>query len=283
MEVQEASGAESFLAAASPLLLGDEARHNLIFGICATLVETPDAYPAVHLWTVEDAGEVVGSALMTPPFNLVVARPRSSAVLRSLAQELHRRELDLPGVTGALPEVDQFASAWEHVALVRRRPRMRQGIYQASSARPPAGVPGAMRLASKEDRRLVLDWWRAFEQESMPADAPRGHTEATVDRRLASTSGGIALWEDDTPVSLAGFGGRTPHGVRIGPVYTPPHRRRRGYAGALVAHLTQQLLDGESDFCFLYTDLANPTANRIYQNVGYEYVAESAEYAFHRA
>jgi hypothetical protein len=139
-----------------------------------------------------------------------------------------------------------------------------------------------MRLATKEDRQLALDWSHAFERESLPADAPRGRIEANVDRRLASTTSVIALWEDEKPVSLAGFGGRTPHGVRIGPVYTPPGLRRRGYASALVAHLSQYLLDGESDFCFLYTDLANPTSNRIYQNVGYEFVAESADYAFDR-
>lgn len=282
MELLEPSRPDLFLAAASPLLLGDEARHNLIFGICATLLETPDGYPAFHLWTIEDAGDVLAAALMTPPFNVVMARPRTSAALRFLSEELHRREVDLPGVTGALPEVDQFASAWEQLTRVRRRPRMRQGIYKASSARPPKGVPGRMRLASKEDRQFVLEWSQAFEDESLPADSPRGRTEANVDRRLESTTSGIALWEDDRPVSLAGFGGRTPHGVRIGPVYTPPELRRHGYASALVAHLSQHLLDGESDFCFLYTDLANPTSNRIYQNVGYEFVAESADYAFDR-
>jgi uncharacterized protein len=137
-----------------------------------------------------------------------------------------------------------------------------------------------MRLATQADRQLVLDWSRAFEHESMPADAPGGRIEANVDRRLASPTSGIALWENDEPVSLAGFGGRTPHGVRIGPVYTPPGLRRHGYASALVAHLTKFLLDRGSDFCFLYTDLANPTSNQIYQNVGYEFVAESVDYAF---
>ncbi len=86
MELLEPSRPDFFQAAASPFLLGDEARHNLIFGICATLVETPDAYPAFHLWTVEDGGDVLAAALMTPPFNVVVAKPRTSAALRFLAE-----------------------------------------------------------------------------------------------------------------------------------------------------------------------------------------------------
>jgi len=110
-------------------------------------------------------------------------------------------------------------------------------------------------------------------------DAPRQATEDVVDRRLRS-SGGFALWEDGEVVSLSGFGGETPHGIRIGPVYTPPRLRRRGYASALVAQLSRQLLDEGRDYCFLYTDLANPTSNRIYMDVGYELVCESADYVF---
>jgi predicted GNAT family acetyltransferase len=79
---------------------------------------------------------------------------------------------------------------------------------------------------------------------------------------------------------MAGFGGWTPSGVRIGPVYTPPDLRGRGYASALTAELSAELLAGGRDYCFLYTDLANPTSNRIYQAIGYEFVCESAEYAF---
>ena len=280
MRLRELDDPDLFLAAASPLLMADEARHNLIFGICATLGETPDAYPAARLWTIEDAGDVAGAALMTPPFNAVVAKPRTAAALRFLAGELHRRDVDLPGVTGALPEADQFASVWEKLARVERRPRMRQGIYRASSVRLPDGVPGRMRFATGADRQLVVNWWQAFADESLPADAPRARTEAHVDRRVASSTSGVALWEDGEPVSLASFGGRTRNGVRIGPVYTPPRWRRRGYASALVGNLTRHLLEDGRKFSFLYTDLANPSSNRIYQNLGYEVVAESVEYAF---
>jgi GNAT superfamily N-acetyltransferase len=42
--------------------------------------------------------------------------------------------------------------------------------------------------------------------------------------------------------SMAGFGGKTPNGIRIGPVYTPPEHRGRGYGtGWLKAEvLTEQ-------------------------------------------
>jgi predicted GNAT family acetyltransferase len=62
--------------------------------------------------------------------------------------------------------------------------------------------------------------------------------------------------------------------VRIGPVYTPPEARNRGYASALVAAISQAQLDAGRRFCFLFTDLANPTANHIYQAIGYEPVRD---------
>jgi predicted GNAT family acetyltransferase len=271
----------AFLEAASPLLLRDEARHNLIFGICATLIETPDAYPAFHSWVVVDAGAIAAAAVMTPPFNLALAEPRRPDALAFLASELHRQGIPIPGVTGALPEAEAFADTWERLSGTARRIRMGQGIYAVRAIRLPRDVPGGMRAATQQDRDLVLEWWRAFMAESLPPGAPHGDVESNVDRRLISTESGIVLWEHDRPVSVAGFGGSTPHGKRIGPVYTPPELRRRGYASALVARLSEHLLTAFGlEYCFLYTDLANPTANRIYLNVGYEFVAESADYAF---
>ena len=79
---------------------------------------------------------------------------------------------------------------------------------------------------------------------------------------------------------MAGWGGRTPNGVRIGPVYTPPSLRRRGYGSAVTAAVSAERLASGLRFCFLYTDLANPTSNRIYSEIGYEPVCDSADCAF---
>jgi predicted GNAT family acetyltransferase len=81
-------------------------------------------------------------------------------------------------------------------------------------------------------------------------------------------------------VSLAGFGGPTPNGLRIGPVYTPPEHRGHGYGSAVTAAASQGALDRGKRFCFLYTDLANPTSNAIYMRLGYRPVCDSREIAF---
>jgi len=281
--LEEHADASAFLAAAAPVLEADEPRHNLMFAICSMLVDSPDVYREAHLWTIVADDEVVGAALMTPPFNLVVARPVAADALPFAARALHERGAELPGVTGALPEADVFAAAWAKLDGLQPRVRMRQGIYAARSTRTPAGAPGVPRPARLDDRDVIVRWLHAFQHEALEAETPHTDLEAMVDRRLAGTTAGFVVWEDDSrPVSLCGFGGRTPHGIRIGPVYTPPELRRRGYAGALTAHVTQQQLEAGRDYCFLYTDLANPTSNRIYMNVGYERVCDSVDYAFER-
>jgi predicted GNAT family acetyltransferase len=68
--------------------------------------------------------------------------------------------------------------------------------------------------------------------------------------------------------------------VRIGPVYTPPEQRRRGYAGACVGALSQLLLAEGRDFCVLYTDTSNPTSNHVYQMLGYQPIMEASVYTF---
>jgi len=89
------------------------------------------------------------------------------------------------------------------------------------------------------------------------------------------------LWVDGgRPVSLTCVGGVTPHGIRIGPVYTPPDLRGKGYASSLVAGVSQMQLDAGRAYVFLFTDLANPTSNRIYQALGYEPVNDVDEYDF---
>jgi predicted GNAT family acetyltransferase len=270
---------DRFLERTRPLLLSDEARHNLILGIAGTLVEHPDAYRAAYLWLVERDGEAVSAGLMTPPFNAVVSAEREEGALTVLAHGVRARSISLPGVTGALPESERFAQAWTRETYARASRHMTQGIYALTQVRPAPACSGRPRRAEGADRNLLLDWVGAFLDETEVL-ADREHMERMIGRRLMAADEGLWLWDDDGPVSMAGFGGATPNGIRIGPVFNPPELRGRGYATALVASLSDWLLRRGRRFCFLYTDLANPTANEIYRRIGYEHVCDSADIRF---
>lgn len=251
--------ADEFLDRAGPLLLADEARHNLILGIAGSARH----YADIRFWVVDGA-----AALRTPPHNLVLATPRDEECLRALVGAI---DDDLPGVTGTTPEVYDFAKLWGKPYRVVHE----NNVFELDAVVPPPATSGNYRDATEEDLELLLGWWDAFVREALPEEEVGPRDPNQFKRRP------IGLWEDERRVaSMCGYGSPTPNGMRIGPVYTPPELRGRGYASALTAEVSQRQLDRGYRFCFLYTDAANPTSNAIYERIGYRRIAAAAAVAF---
>jgi uncharacterized protein len=285
MEVQRFREATAWLDAVGPLLLGDEARHNIHFGLVTMLITQPEVYPEWHLWAVSEGDRAVGAAVQTPPYNLLLARPAASGVSEALVEAMIASGMRVPGVTAAVPESGAFARAWRAATGERARRVMAQGIYALRAVNDVPTAAGAPREASADDLDLIVSWNDDFIEEVVPEE--RGDPAARR-RRIASAftsdDRGYWFWErDGAIVSMTGFSRSTPNGSRIGPVYTPPQLRGGGYATSLVAHVSRDQLARGRRFCFLYTDLANPTSNAIYARIGYERVCDSEELAFERA
>ncbi len=277
MDVQRVADPAEFFDRTSGLLLADEPRNNLILGLLGVLREQPHIYPEFSLWLVEADDDVVGAALRTPPYGLVLG-PASPAAAAALAESI---EDELPGAVGVLPEIDVFAAAWGVTHDVAADVRFEQGIYALERLREPRDVPGAPRRATEADLELLRLWLLDFSREALHENEPdEGRIERTLRQRLEGDEPSFLIWEDGEPVSLAGSGGNTPSGSRIGPVYTPPEYRGHGYGSAVTAAITRARLDAGRRFCFLYTDLANPTSNKLYVDLGYERVGDSREYVF---
>lgn len=285
MDAVAIATAAEFLERAGPLLAADEARHNLILGIAGVLRDRPEVYPEFGLWVAEEAGKPRAAALITPPHNLVLADAVDPEAVALLAEAVQDSGVPIPGVVGNRPTVDLFNGIWAARAGVTPRLRMAQGVFALAAVRSVPSAPGAARAARPDDRRLVLDWMEAFSAEALPEEPfDRERTARGVDHRIASmeaTAAGIWLWvEAGEAVALVAYGSPTPEGIRLGPVYTPPERRRQGYATSLVAEVSARLLESGFRRCYLFTDLANPTSNAIYRRIGYEQVCESAEYGY---
>ncbi len=282
MEARTFRDPSAFREFADPLLLEREARNNLILGVTGTLIDRPDIYPEFHLWAVEGDGVPLAVAAMTPPRPLLLADAASDSALDLLAVTIARSDSAVPGVIGNEPGVRRFVAGWAGETGEDPVKNMAQGVFALDRVRPVPQVSGAPRTATPSDEILLIDWVTAFLEEADPGANP-DQTRSAVRRRLQSDQSvsGYWMWEvDGTPVSLTGHGGRTPNGIRIGPVYTPPEHRRCGYATVLVAEQSRWLLEQGRHYCFLYTNLADPTANSIYRRIGYRQVAESSRYSF---
>ena len=210
--LREFTDAAEFAEAAAPLLLSDVGRYNLMLGISHTLVTVPERYPERRLWVVEDASGVVGAALRTPPFNLLIA---------GSVEPLAATGLDVPGVNGAEPEVHRFAAAWTAATGGTSSVHLRLGVHRLDSVEDVPVPSGRIRRAEPTDRDLLVGWMLDFTREA-GLQGGEGHASESVDAKLGNGDD-LVVWEDGGEVvSMSGSSFAPPGCARVGPVYTPP-------------------------------------------------------------
>ena len=274
MTLHTYSNAPDFLADVQEFLERNEDVNSLTLGVAGRL--KPDDTSA-YLATVRSDGAITTVALMTPPYRLqIVAEEISGEAVELIAHDVHNRRGNISGVMGRTPVSLALAEAFASVAGIPFSEGKRLRLYRLDEVMPPPSTPGTFRQATEADLDLVAEWCAAFDREAVPNDPPRDQ-RALVEQKIAA--GEIFLWEDGNPVSMAARARPTRTSTTVNLVYTPPELRGRGYASACVAALSQYLLDN-GRLCVLFTDLANPTSNKIYQHIGYRPVCDFAEYRF---
>jgi predicted GNAT family acetyltransferase len=277
--------AGQFLSRTQTYLEAHEAINSLMLGVCLRLARHPERISDTpYLASVEKGVLTYLAAMMTPPYNLVLASSQQSieTALEMIADDLITRKWQVPGISAPKKLARTFAELWAAKTGTRYDLEMAQRIYECRAVIPPFGVAGNLRLATSDDIDIVTDWVCAFWEETFPIQ--RHEFEEVMD--LAKTrinDNDIYLWDDDLPVSMAARTRPTQNGISIGFVYTPPQFRNNGYATACVAKLTQTLLSSGYKYCALYTDLANPTSNSIYKKIGYNSVQDVNSYLFSSA
>jgi uncharacterized protein len=274
-----------FIARTHDVFLQNEAANSLILGISSNL-ERDDIlteYTArPYLATVDDDSTLVLAAVMTPPYNIILyTRPADyQQALELLIQDIRTYQLVLPGCNGPEPLASEFAHLWQQHTSQPYHIDVNERLFILTSVTPPPTAPGILRPATDDDFPLANQWLLAFRQETNPHDLDQQLIEAANRRKIHD--GDIYLWElpHGETVSLVGRTRPLVHTISIAPVYTPPQYRGKGYASNCVAALTQHLLDSGWQSCCLFTDLANPTSNSIYQKIGYRPICDFTIYRF---
>lgn len=262
----------AFRDAAYDLLSGEPVRHTVLLSVLSGLTRFgTSAYgadPPVLGWWAPD-GTARAAVLQTPPWPLVMtALPGGSAA--ELARALAGRGTVLPGVNGPEADASALAAAWLDVTGAASRVRQRQRLYRLGALVPPDPAPsGAARAGTAADAAVAASWFAAFAAETGQADAAAEMVADRLERGL------LTLWEcAGEPVSLAGMTDVLAGVARVGPVYTPPGLRGRGYGSAVTAAVTRAALARAAAAVILFTDLANPVSNSIYGKLGYEPVED---------
>ncbi len=270
MKVELVDDAAEFRRLAGEYLSRDPLRHTVI----ATAIENFASGLSdgrVVFAAVRADGVVIGAGMQAGPHSIYLSDV-PDPIVGELAERFAEQVPDAPGVEAAPGIGLVFAERWSALRGGKFRMDFASRLYRLGTLRIPE-VPGRLRGALDADIDICEQW----------LDGMRNEVGVGLDRaaiRVRIALGRLWLWErDGRPVSLAAHQARAYGWSRIGPVYTPPEERRNGYAGALTAHVSQWLRDKGSRVC-LFTDLGNPTSNKIYRAIGYEPVHNFVHYVF---
>jgi uncharacterized protein len=281
MHLIELSDAATFLQRSNALLMSQEARNNLLLSSALTLAKvSAGRSPRLSFFIVEQDGQTLCAALNSLERRLLLSTSTPEAAA-FMGREFARQNTALKGVLGPSESTLSFCESFSAMAMQASRghhftPKFAQKILRLDSIdRALVLAPGLSRVAKEKDLKLLMKWSRQFVAEC-GLDETESETDEVVRRYLENRQ--LFVWEHNRTVAMAGFGGITPNGVRVNMVYTDPASRGRGYAGSLVHILSRKLLAGGHRYCFLFTDAANPSANRLYERIGYRHVGDFTEY-----
>lgn len=270
-----------FLAAARPFLHSRPVHHTVPLTVTENLRSRGSALYGERpplFGTLTDAdGRVAAALFHTPPFALNVTGltpDRTEALVEALLGHRHSPA----GVTSEAGTAEAFAAAWKRATNATATVSRRERLYRLEELTQPGPVPpGRARVADPTDHSLLRVWNDDF---AVDVGLPQPVADSLLAARIAA--GSFTLWEtgDGTPVSMASATDLVAGQVRIVTVYTPPEHRARGYAGAATAEASRRARAVGAEEVLLFTDLANPTSNALYQRIGYRPVEDFTVYEF---
>jgi len=257
---------------ADEFLSSEPVLHNLILSILHSRVAQGD--PGRY-WIAFHEEKTVGVVVQSPPEYPATLTPMEPRAVVAMVNAIAEAGVTLRGVNGDAATAASFAGQWSERCKSAATPFQGTRLYELLELGEVPRTEGQLRQADPSDRSLMVLWTRAFQDE---IGESANDTELRVDRGLAA--GQLWLWDQNGETTSMAVSQEPAQGVvRLSGVYTPPEKRKHGYAAACV-HALSKHLRGCGYRCILYTDLGNPTSNSIYRLIGYRAVAEALRYRF---
>jgi GNAT superfamily N-acetyltransferase len=273
VDVEVVDDVAGFAELARPLLAADPVRHTVLLTVLDGIVR--GGAPVELMVVARDSGRAAGVALRSPG-RLLLVSAMPAAFAPAVAALVSRVDPVAAGVAGPVPEAEVFARAIADRTGAAVRVGTRSRLFVLGALVEPAGVPGRARPAGEADVELLAGWRRGFAAEAHGGSTDPESAEEQLRRSLRLGSAEV-LWEvDGIPVSQASARPVLAGTSRIGPVYTPPERRRHGYAAAATAAASRWAPDAGAGRVLLFTDAANRTTTALYARVGYRPVLDFA-------
>lgn len=276
MQLHRYREVQEFKNQVEPLLSKNEVLHNLALGILHSLNES--SKPNFMGVILKDSRAAL-VLLQTHPKQIILSQIQqlTEGELSEAAELL--QEIDIPGLVGEKQTVLYLSQKLAALKNQEASLKMDQRIYRLDKVKKAAEAEGMLVKARLEHLPLVTEWIWEF---MCVIGEPVSKEQADKTGEAFIKAERLFLWEvNGKYVSIANATRPTVHNITINFVYTPREERKKGYASSCVSTLSQLMLDEGFQTTSLYTDTTNPTSNKIYMEIGYEYVADSALVLFH--
>ncbi|NEW25194.1 GNAT family N-acetyltransferase [Nocardia cyriacigeorgica] len=274
MEIETTGDAVRFRDRAAAVLREDPLRHTVIATTVNNIASGLDSPPVPPVFVTARNGGATGIAMRAGRRDIYLGA-LSPDVIAAVADTFAATAPDAGGVEGPTAVAEAFAEHWCAAQGGDPVPAFATTLYRLGDLIAPS-VPGTARQATEADLDLCMSWMTAMRVETgIPAGAPSADA-----LRARIRAGSWWLWEDGgAPVSLVARQLPSFGWSRIGPVFTPPIARGKGYASALTAHVSRVVLAESVDVC-LFADTANDLTNRLYRRLGFRPVGDYTAFRF---
>jgi uncharacterized protein len=254
-----------------PYLEQDEIINNLALGL---LLAVKDEQPIV-MATVTKENKIVMALFQTHPKQIILSKAAefTSEDIHQLAALLDEKLEDIPGFIGEKDLTNRLA---KEITILRNRIpyiQMNQRLYRLDDIEKKASDNGKLIKMEKVNLPLIKEFVYQF---CIDINEPMSKEDAEVKAKDLIERGRVFGWEvDGEIVSMANASRPTKTNITVNFVYTPISERKKGYASSCVSALTELLLNSGYKTTSLYTDLDNPTSNKIYMEIGYKPLIDS--------
>ncbi len=276
MPIKTYHTAVAFLKDLEPHLLLDEPRHNMLLGRAYAIRNNPNPPPTTFVSFLDPHGAIVLAGFVIENGLLVVSNMGAfeDAQMREFVEVFE----GVNGVFGPKVIADEVA----RVVGGRKCAEERLFVLEEITRKDEEGV-GMFRAVTTDgkDVKIMVQWMDEFIKEAIPWSSfdPVAAVKKGIEK------GDMFFWidEEGRPASFAMKNRKLRTTICIGPVYTPPDQRGKGYATKCVAALSQHCMDEGWRRCCLFADLSNPASNRVYKKIGYCEVEDFSDWRLESA
>jgi ribosomal protein S18 acetylase RimI-like enzyme len=270
-----------FLNVCEEFLLRNESEHNLILGKPVGSNSDSSAETNSILVSIQEENNLAGAAVLNPSGRSLLSKMDGAAV-RILIDFIEQRKIRIDSIIGPIESTECFVEFWRSSNGPPAKLSLHTGVYELISVRFPKMDNRVLIPTDAVSPNIALQYLLGFLIDCFPdMDDPQTAAAKMFDHHAQART--LFFWKnpgDPVPVCMAAKARESRNAATISLVYTPPTLRRQGHASRMVAALSDRFLKEGKKFCNLFADMANPTSNDIYQEIGYRKIGENKHFKF---